>query len=266
MAYNPFQRFQGAFPAQQGGGAVGESSALVPMSRTPASAFTGFSIPSAGGRGSSLLSAQPGQDYWGYSAGTNPLAQAAAAGGASAGPAQNPLAARWGGGPPAPAPGGYHPQDVYGFPAALAQQLLSGTAIGTAFGKGGWGSPDYMNAFIDQMVQALRDQASQQAGGLQNRAQTAASLYGAGDPSRAAFASLQGALQGQSDTARLLNQANLQGFQEKLDVAKAWQDMLKQLLFQQLGGSYSHWNSQEMVPKGGVTLGLPGGASVGVTR
>jgi hypothetical protein len=110
---------------------------------------------------------------------------------------------------------------------------------------------------IEWVANLIRGQSMDDAGALQNRAALASQVYGGGDPSRAGYASLQGAMMGQSDTARLLGQGTLQQTQ-------ALQEFWRNLFSQMLSGAYGQVQTETGAAAGkkgalgGLSIGLPG--------
>lgn len=114
------------------------------------------------------------------------------------------------------------------------------------------------NPNVDPLMDRIRSQAFQDNIGRQNAGRLSAQIHGGGDPYLTAFSSLMGGMQGQSDLARILSQAQLaRGTQRE--------EFFQNLLMQMLQGSYGKLANDAMRQPGGLgqLLGQLGGGILG---
>lgn len=137
------------------------------------------------------------------------------------------LAGGWG---QTPQSQGAQPLSVMHTGPAVGLDLLRwGTSGQNPYGDA-WAGSIYNPMGYQPYLDAIRQQGMSDAGGRMNALRLQNQVSG-GDPYLNAYAALMGGMRGQSDTARLIGQAQLGQMQGA-------QDFYRQLLFQLMGGAY----------------------------
>lgn len=136
--------------------------------------------------------------------------------------------------------------DVKYTPPAVGLNLLWRAFSGMDPNYGGLFSPMGFQPYND----LIREQGMQDAGARANSARLQVQSQG-GDPALQAYGSLMANLMGQSDTARLLGQSQLQQM-------GGAQDFYRNLLMQLLGGSTSLLGQPKKQNQFPINIGLPG--------